>query len=98
MAAKIKDEPAVYLLEDTVVATASTLDRLCNARADYEINESELQSALQAEIEAGRMLLADKPRRVQLTERTWGCLIEFRTPGDDRLWYAFAMRFEARRI
>jgi hypothetical protein len=100
-ATKVRDEAAVFLKPYTVVAfksSAERLNQLCNARADYKLNESELEELLKEEIQAGNMLFADKPHRVVPTGETLGCLIEFKCWGDDRFFYCFAMRLEARRI
>jgi hypothetical protein len=102
---------AIFVLEDTVIAfadSAERLDELCNQGAErlgklcageLPDTEDDVAEALMAEVHAGRMwYTGDKARMVRPTGRVLGCLIEFKCVDDDRLFYAFAERFEVREI
>lgn len=99
------DPSAHFLMADTVVAfanSASTLERWIIYEAESKITKAGFRVSVQNEARNGRMEWRRESVEVELTGRTLGCLLEFRIPSDangvHRLRYAFAERFEVRRI
>jgi hypothetical protein len=92
----------IYLLDDTFVATETSqklLPSLMKGKAEGTISEGQYERTIKREIRKGTMLYATgfESYLVYLTERPTGnCLLEFRVPNNDTLFYAFAKCFIAR--
>jgi hypothetical protein len=100
------DDPAsAFLIADSVIAFANSagdLERWVIEHAEHKITQGQFAEKIRIEIANRRMEWVSEAVEVEMTGRTLGCLAEFKIPSDPngkhRLRYAFAFRFEARRI